>query len=290
MEQIIYGDILFIVNFSMDFLALYITSRLMHRDVSVFSLVMSAGIGALYGVASLFFTGNGILNALINTAVAVLMCYIVFGGRSLLLIVRNTLCFYGISFLMGGVMTGIYNLANKGLTGRGIVINGDPASISSDISPIAFIGIAAVSVVFSYLCSALTKKLRERKKASVYIRIGDKDITVSGLCDSGNLLCEPAGSLPCLICNFQVIEPLLPIGIIPFFRDKRLGLLQYADSETARRIRLVPMKSIGGSGILPGIIPDEIRINGEAKKLCVVCDTDSSAYDGAESVIPASVL
>ena len=290
MEQIIYADILFIVNFSMDFLALYIASRLLRNDCHFASLVMSAGIGAVYGVASLFLSGSGILNLFINTAVAVLMCYIVFGAVSILSLIRSTLCFYGISFLMGGVMTGMYNLANKGLSGRGIVINGDSASLVSEMPPLTFIIIAAASVLFSYLCSALSSKLKSRKKASVYIRIGKRDISITGLCDSGNLLCEPAGSLPCLICNLKSIEKLLPAGVIPLFREMKIGLLEYADPELAKRIRLVPMRSVGGSGIKPGIIPDEIKINGEAKRLCVVCDGENEDYGGAESIIPASVL
>ena len=290
MEQIIYADILFIVNFSMDFLALYIASKLLHRNCYFISLIMSAGIGALYGVASLFLQGNAILNALINTAVALLMCYIVFGAASILMLIRNTLCFYGISFLMGGAMTGVYNLANKGLCGRGIVINGNSAALASDIPPLSFIIIAAVSVLFSYLCSAVTSRLKARKKASVYIRIGKRDINLTGLCDSGNLLLEPCGSLPCLICNIKSIEGLLPQGVLPLFRDMKLGLLEYADQELAKRIRLVPIRSVGGSGIMPGIIPDEIKINGEAKRLCVVCDTENGDYGGAESIIPASIL
>ncbi|MBQ4601309.1 MAG: sigma-E processing peptidase SpoIIGA [Clostridia bacterium] len=290
MEQIIYADILFIVNFSMDFLALYIASKLLHNNCHFASLIMSAGIGAVYGVASLFLSGSGMLNALINTAVALLMCYIVFGSASILYLIRNTLCFYGISFLMGGVMTGVYNLANKGITGRGIVINGDSASLVSEIPPLTLIIIAVASVVFSYVCSAVTTRLRAKKKASVYIRIGNKDVNMTGLCDSGNLLLEPAGSLPCLICNLKSIEKLLPVGVIPLFRDMKLGLLEYTDPALAKKIRLVPMRSVGGSGIRPGIIPDEIRINGEPKRLCIVCDSENDSYGGTEAIIPTSVL
>ncbi len=290
MEQIIYADVLFIVNFSMDFLALYIASRLLHNSCHFASLIMSAGIGAVYGVVSLFLYGNGVVSTAINVAVALLMCYVVFGAVSFLYLVRNTLCFYGISFLMGGVMTGIYNLANKGLCGRGIVINGDAASIVSDIPPATFFVIAAASVIFSYLFSMVGARLRSRKTAEVYIRLGDNEINISGLCDSGNLLTEPAGSLPCLICSFKAIEPILPIGVIPLFRDMKVGLLEYTDAALAKRIRLVPMRTVGGSGIRPGIIPDEIRINGESKRLCVVCDTDNKSYADAEAIVPASVL
>ena len=57
MEQIIYADVLFIVNFSMDFLALYITSKILHHDCHFLPMTLSAGLGALYGVVSLIMSG-----------------------------------------------------------------------------------------------------------------------------------------------------------------------------------------------------------------------------------------
>ena len=132
--------------------------------------------------------------------------------------------------------------------------------------------------------------MKSQKTAKVYIRIGQKDITLTGLCDSGNLLCEPSGSLPCLICPFSVIEPILPIGLLPLFRDMKLGILEYADPQMSKKIRLVPMHSVGGSGLKAGIIPDEIRINGEIKRLCVVCDSESTDYADTQSIVPTSVL
>ena len=290
MEQIVYGDILFIVNFSMDFLALYITSKLIHAKCHFAALIMSAGIGAIYGVAALFCSGAPLLNGVINTALALVMCFIVYGAPSLMLLIRNTLTFYGISFLMGGVMTGIFNLANRTLTGRGIVINGDLNTLYSGISPLSFVLIAVAAVVFSYICSAVMKRTADVKKAEVYIRIGKRDITLSGLCDSGNLLSEPIGSLPCLICTYESIKELLPVGLLPLFRDKNVGIMEYADPELVKKIRLIPMHVVGGTGIMVGIIPDEVKINGKAKELCVVCDPDTKEYRDTQSIIPTSVM
>ncbi len=290
MEQIVYGDILFIVNFSMDFLALYITSGLLHTKCHFASLIMSAGIGGIYGVAAIFCTGSMLLSTAVNTAVAFLMCFIVYGAPSILLLIRNTLTFYGISFLMGGIMTGVFNLANKGLTGRGIVINGDLNTLQSGISPLSFLIIAAAAVLFSYICSAVMKKATDVKQAEVYIRICGKEKVIQGLCDSGNLLKEPLGSLPCLICTYDTLKELLPVGVIPLFRDKNVSLIEYADPEFVKRIRIIPMHTVGASGICVGIIPDEVRVNGKRKNLCIACDPDSESFSDTASIIPMSVI
>ena len=290
MEQVIYADILFIVNFSMDFLALYITSRILHARCHFAALVLGSGIGAVYGIISLVASGNATLNTAINTAIAMLMCYIVYGAPSAIILIRNTLCFYGISFLMGGVMTGVFNLANRGLNGRGIVINGDTATLYSEISPGTFMLVALISVLISYVCSAILKKCRDVKRSHLYIRIKDKEVECNGITDTGNLLCDPVSALPCVICTLRIFEALLPKSVISVFRDKNIGILEYTDPEFAKKIRIIPMHSVGGSGIIVGIIPDEIKIDGQYKQICLACDPSAKCFAETESVIPASVI
>ena len=55
MDQIIYADILFAVNFSMDFLALYIMSFILKLSFSIKRGIIAAGIGAVYGVVTVAF-------------------------------------------------------------------------------------------------------------------------------------------------------------------------------------------------------------------------------------------
>ncbi len=290
MEQIIYADILFIVNFSMDFLAIYITSKILHADSGFLSLILASCVGAVYGVAELFFSGNNVLDALINTSVAFLMCFIVFGAPRIIILIRNTLVFYGISFLMGGCMTGIFHMVNQGLIGRGIVINGDPNTLYSGISPALLAVLAGAAALFSYICSAVMKKVGGIKKTKVRISLNGKEIEFEGISDSGNLLCEPNGGLPVIIVSYGVIEDIIPFGLRSLFRDKNIGLLEFADPEIAKKIRIIPMTSVGSSGILVGMIPDKAEINGEAKNVCIACSGETKKYSGTDSIIPASVL
>ncbi len=44
--QIIYGDVLFIINFSMDFLALFVKEKMLRRRASPLGLAAAAALGA----------------------------------------------------------------------------------------------------------------------------------------------------------------------------------------------------------------------------------------------------
>ena len=69
MEQVIYGDTLFLVNSSMDFLALFLTCRILYRRLRVLPMVFAAVLGGIYGVAALFLPGNAFIGTLRRSCV-----------------------------------------------------------------------------------------------------------------------------------------------------------------------------------------------------------------------------
>ena len=56
---VIYADTLFVVNFSMDFLALYITGKSLHTPIRPGRLALAAALGALFATMSAVFSGSG---------------------------------------------------------------------------------------------------------------------------------------------------------------------------------------------------------------------------------------
>lgn len=290
MEQIIYGDVLFIVNFSMDFLTVFLTSKIIHADVSLVQLLLSSGIGALYGVMSLFQSGPVWLTVFVNISVTLIMAFVAFGLRSIMSLIRNGAIIYAVGFLIGGAMTALFTLVNNGISGRSIVVEGQQRTMYNDIPFSAFIIIAAVSVAFSYICGILIKKRSAQRTAEIKLSVGNRHIVLKGLVDTGNLLSEPAGGLPVAVCTYERLEPLLPVGVRPLFRDSRVGLLEFADPQLARKIRMIPVSHVGGKGMLIGIIPDRAEINGEAKKLCIACTSRTQSLGERECIIPANIL
>ena len=45
---VIYSDILFLINFSLDYLCLFIAGRLLHRGGKAWRLLLGAAVGGLY--------------------------------------------------------------------------------------------------------------------------------------------------------------------------------------------------------------------------------------------------
>ena len=77
--QTVYADVLFLINFSMDFLVFYICARLSGRRLYPFRSALASALGGAYGVASLFINTNGFIISICDGTA----CHIK-GGASLL--------------------------------------------------------------------------------------------------------------------------------------------------------------------------------------------------------------
>ena len=114
MTEEIYGDVLFLINFSMDFLSLFITGKIMHLKLKAWRVLVAASIGGVYGVAALFFPFDGIPLVFANIACAAVMCFAAFRSRGKISSVfLCCLLFYGVGMLLGGAMTALYSRIGK---------------------------------------------------------------------------------------------------------------------------------------------------------------------------------
>ena len=73
MTTVIYADVYFIVNMSMDFTALFITAKIMNAKIGVGRFLAASVIGALYAILSLFLEENAILSLFLAFALPFLM-------------------------------------------------------------------------------------------------------------------------------------------------------------------------------------------------------------------------
>lgn len=289
METVIYVDILFLVNFSMDFLSVYMCGRLLHYDTSFASLFLCAGIGGIYGVAQVFLSRGVIVDILINILVTALLSFIAFGFRSVLLLLRNTVVLYGIGFGLGGAMSAFYYALNKVLRHR--IDDTDTAYFEIEaLSLKKFIPIIALCIVMVYLCGWILSKIKAKKTVSVHIELDGKSVDLIGMCDSGNLLCEPLSGLPCLVCSFNRIEALFGVGYKKMFEQSELRIMNYTSDSMGKRLRVIPLSTVGSSGVLVGFIPDSITLDGERKKLCVACERENDGYSGYDCIVPGDVF
>ena len=200
MAQDVYVDLLFLINFSMDYLCLYICAKIMKRKLTLGKLLISSSIGALYSVLSLFIPLSDLLFVAADILIGLLICAIAFheksrGVGSTLLC---TFLFVGISMMTGGCMTAIFNLLNRlDLPLEGI--EGD------NISTYLFAIVAAIAGFVSLRSGQVISRRSSIGECMLEVTLGDKKITVNALSDSGNLVTEPFSALPVIIISSSAL-------------------------------------------------------------------------------------
>ena len=106
METVLYADVLFLINFSMDYLSLYAVSRLLALPSRAWRMLAGAVLGGLYGVLSVVLFIQGFVGATITFFVSCGMVFITFGHcDSVRGFFRAVFSVWGIGALIGGFMT-----------------------------------------------------------------------------------------------------------------------------------------------------------------------------------------
>jgi hypothetical protein len=199
MTEYIYGDVLFVINFSMDFIALFICGKIMHFKMNFWRMALAATIGGVYGVASLFFELGTAGDILVDVLMAMALCFVAHYHGSTLKTFGVTALFAAVSMLMGGAMTALYSKIGK--YQAYIQIGGTVHTVFGDISFGVFAVIAVVSAVLTYVLQKLINRktgakvctIRVTFEEGVYVfsAFVDTDQGCTGICDE--LFAVPGG-------------------------------------------------------------------------------------------------
>ena len=262
MQTEVYADLLFLVNFSMDFLTLYLVARLCSRPLSLPRALLSASLGALYAVAVLFLPPAlpQAVALLLDGAVCVLLTVIGLHKRreGLRIVLRHSALYLLISALLGGLMTLLYSLFNR-------VIDPDALQSAQDEGSMTFTLFSLIAPLATGVCLLLCRSLKRataRKSAMLHITDGGKSIVLRALCDSGNLLHDPITHRCVIPVAAEKLAPLLP---------RELATLLGEHSSTAdltalppallRRTRLIPARGATGERLLIAYSVEQLRLD-----------------------------
>ncbi len=285
MARTVYVDLFFLINFSMDFLCFFLTSRLLGDRLKVLRMICACVIGGLYSDVALFIRVDGFLALTLDISVCVLMCLIVFGARKRLLV--YIAAYAAVSMLLGGFMTALFSLLNR-FYPRDASVGGD------GISAWALLALAAVSAALSLFGGRALKKRASKKYGSVIVCIGGKEKRLSAFCDSGNLLRDPIGGKLCVPVAVSALEGIVPKDICDAVRKKNVASLCRASAPFAERIRLIPAKTAFGDGMLVALRADSVALEeGKDKReidaLIALCDVNTFG-DGCLALLPSEIL
>lgn len=251
----------------MDFLTIYITSKLTHAKTSVPRLLAASAIGALYGVAAVVFIDSSVLSVIGNAAVSAVLSIIAFGtSGGFPGLLRQSGVIWGCGALLGGIMSALMAM-------------GEPVYLesgNSDAYSKYYILTFAAAVLFIRIFSGRS----DRKNVEVEVCTNGETVTFTALVDSGNLIREPLSGSPVILASSGL------------FSEKTVEMLERirhsgeeTDHTAKMRVRIIPQKTINGAGILYGFVPDEVKVDGVVKNAVVALDKGSD-YGGFSGIVP----
>ncbi len=267
METIIYADILFLVNFSMDFISLSAAASLLARQKKVLRITLASALGALYGVISVISVQSPPACLICAVGVAAVMCIISFGYGSFKKTVQNTALMMGCGALIGGIMTSFISL------GGGI--------------PTATLIISSCIVMFFII-----RIIRIRKGCEfvvVTVKRGRKKCTFSALHDSGNLICDAFSGAPVILASRSALSPLFDGDIL----DKIISFSPDLPSDI--KLRPIPIKTGTSSSLSAAFRPDEVIIKNGKSTMSADCFIAVSTkpfdyFGGHSATVPSSLI
>ncbi len=255
MKQVVYIDVLFVINLFVNYLILITTAKLMRISSSRWRLLGGAALGGIY--ALLIFTP--VIHIAYTLAAKLLFSLSIvlasFKDLNLKQTIKAMGCFYGVNFAFAGAMFALWmSVKPKGM----VIHNG---IVYFDISVVTLVITAIIVFFLLKLIGRLSKRhAPDTHKYKLTVSMNGCEITTEALLDTGNSLTDAFSDTPVIVAEYQTLQALFPPQLELFFQGKENRSIYQMDKEWSRKIRLIPFFSMGGEGLLPAFRPDHITI------------------------------
>ena len=293
--QIIYPDILFAINFCMDFISLYLSGTFLNLPRKSRCLLFASSFGAALSVFMVLFNGNAMIDMSVGILSAFVICYIAFGG----LVVKSDFfravtVFYVVSILLGGAITVFYNFLN-GLLSE-VVVGDGPANQEKGRF---FLLAAMICSAFVYGFMNILKGRLTRNNCEMLVSHTGRTVKLHALVDSGNFLRDPFSGTPVIVISYSLAEDILGKVQLKNMVDFKNGC-PAKSIRNCTGFRIIPGRSMLESRLLVGFKADKIELlfpekRGMSKRsieavLAVDVDKVHKNFNGADAIVPKSLL
>ena len=250
MVYTIYIDVLFILDFIIDYLILYAVAKITGARILRFKFALSAMLGAVVSVLSLFADFFASLPMMLISAY--LMVGISFGFRRW----KHLLVFLGVGAAFGGMVFAI-----NYITENTLVISLETLIIAS---------VASYVILFFAFRKSATGTTR-KEYVPVEVRHGGKKAAFYALADSGNSLTDAITNTAVLIAELEALRGL--------FEREEYEMLRESSVEEiilkgGGKYRPIPFKTVGGGGLLPAFCPERVLCNGKDRSILIGISKD----------------
>lgn len=246
----LYIDVVFFVNFMMDYLLLSILRRILKLQKRTLRIVMSSGIGALWASLIVVFPVlpiwlEGIITYLVISS---LMVFIAFRIKELRRLCKAVAGLYLTTVMTAGVGYFLYEHTKAGyyaeLIFRGQPGMGMPVVIFLMLMAGSYFGVKAIWNII------LSERKQNENFYSVILHYKGKTQKVTALLDTGNHLREPVSRKPVNVITYQACNEVC---------------------EKVSNVLMIPYQAVGTTrGMLTAVKIDKMEIIGEECALTII--------------------
>lgn len=237
----VYGEVLFLENFITGIVILVLAGKLCRIKAKKWRIAAGSVMCGAY--AFILFVPLHWMAALASKLLfSLAVVQVVFGAKTLRNVIKTAGVFYVVSFLMGGVTIAMmYLLKIPGMSG-----NGSFALEGASFMQITA-GVTATWFLGRWLSGLLREMaLKQQVIHQVTVQVAGNEWQLKGMIDTGNSLKDPATGWPVAVLS----------------KDQAEKISKICDSEQFTKISLIPYRTVGISGVMFGVRPDRIIIDG----------------------------
>ena len=236
--DIIYIDEIFLINALADYVLQLSAATLRALPLRRGRFALGAVLGGVYALLAALPPLYWLQSGGVKLAVSLVMSAAAFGMEGLW---RSWLTFLLLAAAFAGAFLGLGRLGRGGF--HALLI--------------------AFALLYALLRLLLSRQLEGRRLLEAEITLSARRVAFRALCDTGNTLFDPVSGLHVLIAESAALAPLFPCTLSGDAAGDFRLLSEYA------RCRLLPYRSVGGSGLLLCFRPDRLTLNGEVKEMLV---------------------
>ena len=284
MKQIIYVDILVIVNLFVNYFLLLATAKFFCIKWKTSRLILGEILGGIYSLYILAPELPWFISSVIKLFMSVTIIAATFGIKKPTQFFKILIYFYSVNFLFSGIMMAVWCWFKP----NGMQVNN--GVVYFNITPVILI----ISTIISYIIieainKIVNKRRLDHKIINLKIKFRTNQISITAKIDTGNFLKEPFSGLPVIVARETSVKPLLPVNtyeqIKDYSADKFTDILNL-------KIRMIPFKTISEESVLPAFKPDCIKINESEvqKEVYIALCEDKFMPQNAEALINPEIL
>lgn len=269
--MIIYADQMFVENFIMNYIILYMTAKFCGVDFQWYKLSIGSTIGALYVIFSYVFLFYNEPLIIVKILLSVTIVYFSFFPKRLKTFIRLLVYFYSITFFIGGISFGLAYFFN-------VVTVKEGGILYVEEFPVILV---AIGSCFAYILGKyIIAFIKHRKKTDEFIyklelKILGKQIEFDVLYDSGHNVKEPFTNYPVIIVEKDAIKDIISEATY----EKIKNGSEEIEEKIKNKVRIIPISTVSSEReVLVGLKTDESYIYSGNKKMTVenaiiaICD------------------